>query len=98
MPADAIFTLRLDSVPAAGVLVVETTSDDKITASVVSGAATGGDAFVVLPAELRIRNAAQARASYRIALPRSVTQFRAVVAGSVVYEGGAPASITLSRR
>jgi predicted anti-sigma-YlaC factor YlaD len=98
VPTSAIFTLLLDSVPAAGVLVVETARDDKITASVVSGAATGGDAFVVLPAELRIRNTTQARASYHIAVPRSVTQFRAIVAGSVIFDGSAPASITLSRR
>jgi hypothetical protein len=97
-PTSASFTLRLDSVPAAGVLDVEAGGDDKVTASVVSGAATGGDAFVVLPAELRIRNASQARASYRLALPRSVRRFRVVVADSVVFDGVAPATITLSRR
>ena len=97
-PTTATFTLRLDSVPATGVLHVEIAGDDKVTASVASGAGTGGDAFVVLPAELRVRNTSRARASYRVALPRSITHFRALIAGTVVFEGSAPASIDLSRR
>ena len=81
------FTVRFDSLPDAGVLTVESTTAADITARVVSGAGTGGDAMVVLPGELRVRNSTASRASYAVSVPSVVTRLRVVVAGHAVYDG-----------
>ena len=81
------FTVRFDSLPDAGVLTVESTTAADITARVVSGAGTGGDAMVVLPGELRVRNSTASRASYAVSVPSSVTRLRVIVAGHAVYDG-----------
>jgi hypothetical protein len=91
------FTVRLDSLPTAGVLVVDRTTGDEVSAHVASGAGTGGDAMLVLPGELRLRNAAASRASYSIAVPNAVTRLRVVVAGHVVFEGAPPVEVKLTR-
>ena len=75
------FTVRLDSVPTAGVLTIVGASGNEVSARVASGAGTGGDAMVVLPNELRLRNAVSSRASYRVAMPSVVVRVRVVVAG-----------------
>lgn len=81
------FTMRLDSLPRAGVLTIERTNADEISAQVTSGAGTGGDAMVVLPGELRLRNASSSRASYTLTLPRDVIRVRVIVAGRVLLDG-----------
>ena len=91
----ADFTVRFDSLPEAGTLTAQHSSDAIITARIISGAGTGGDAFVVLPGELRIRNAPSSRASYRITLPNGVTRLRVIVAGVSVFEGPLPADLRL---
>lgn len=91
------FTVHLDSLPAAGVLVVDRTTADEISAQVTSGAGTGGDAMLVLPGELRLRNSASSQASYRISVSPVVTRVRVVVAGSVVFDGAPPAEVKLAR-
>jgi hypothetical protein len=94
-PAGSDFTVRFDSVPDAGVVTVERTAAAEISARVVGGAGTGGDAFVVLPRELGVRNATSSRASYRIALPVTVTRLRVIVAGQQVFDGLVPAVVRL---
>lgn len=81
------FTVRFDSLPVAGLLTVDGTTADEISARVVSGAGTGGDAMLILPGELRVRNSTAARASYAISVPRVVTRLRVIVAGRVVFDG-----------
>jgi hypothetical protein len=90
-----VFTVRIDSVPGAGSLVSAAASSDKITASVVDGAGTGGDALMVLPGEVRIRNTSTARASYQFTLPRSVTRLRIVIADRVMFDGPPTATVSL---
>jgi hypothetical protein len=81
------FTLRLDSLPRAGALTIERATANEISAPVTSGAGTGGDAMVVLPGELRLRNASSSRPSYTLTLPRDVIRLRVVVAGRVLLDG-----------
>lgn len=95
-PVGGEFTVRLDSVPAAGVLVVERTAAEEISARVVSGGGTGGDAMVVLPGELRLRNAATSRASYAVTLPVAVVRLRVIVGGRAVFDGPPHGSVRLS--
>lgn len=81
------FTVRFDSLPDAGVLSVDRATAADITARVVSGAGTGGDAMMVLPGELRVRNSTGSRASYAVSVPGVVTRLRVVVAGRTVFDG-----------
>ena len=81
------FTIRFDSVPVTGVLTVDSATAADITARVVSGAGTGGDAMVVLPGKLRVRNSTGSRASYAVSVPRVVTRLRVIVDGRTVYDG-----------
>jgi hypothetical protein len=90
------FTVRLDSLPTAGVLAIERTAANEISAQVTSGASTGGDAMVVLPGELRLRNATSSRASYTLTLPRGVTRLRVVVAGRVLLDGPPVSQVKLT--
>jgi hypothetical protein len=92
------FTLRFDSLPAAGALTAERADGPEISARVVSGAGTGGDAMVVLPAELRVRNSTSARTSYTVTLPNAVTRLRVIVAGRSIFDGVPPAVIQLHPR
>ena len=93
----ADFTVRFDSLPDAGTLTARHSSDARITARIVSGAGTGGDAFVVLPGELRVRNASSSRASYALTLPVTVTRLRVVVGGHAVFDGAPPLDLNLRR-
>lgn len=86
-PADTSFTVRFDSVPDSGTLTVRRSSDANITARIVSGGGSGGDALVVLPGELRVRNTVSARASYVVTLPDGVTRLRVIVGGRNVFDG-----------
>lgn len=81
------FTVRFDSLPVAGVLSADSATGADIIARVVSGAGTGGDAMVVLPGELRVRNSTGSRASYAVSVPRVVTRLRVIVAGHAAYDG-----------
>ena len=94
-PADTSFTVRFDSVPESGTLTVRRSSDANITARIVSGAGSGGDALVVLPGELRVRNAASARASYAVTLPDGVIRLRVIVGGRGVFDGVPPVALQL---
>lgn len=89
------FTLRLDSVPDFGRVIAERAAGNEIFAHVVSGAGTGGDAMVVLPGELRVRNSTSARASYSVSLPSMVTRLRVIVADRIVFDGAPPAVVQL---
>ena len=94
-PAGTELILRFDSLPDAGTLTVERTVAAEISARVVSGAGTGGDAMVVLPGELRVANRAMSRANYRVLLPRAVTRLRVIVADRTVFDGVPPSTIRL---
>jgi hypothetical protein len=94
-PAGTELILRFDSLPDAGTLTVERTAAAEISARVVSGAGTGGDAMVVLPGELRVANRAMSRANYRVLLPRAVTRLRVIVADRTVFDGVPPSTIRL---
>jgi hypothetical protein len=89
-PTGADFTMRFDSLPEAGVLTARHGAASEISARVVSGAGTGGDALVVLPGELRVRNTTSSRASYTILLPIAVTRLRVIIAGDIVFDGSPP--------
>jgi hypothetical protein len=91
------FTIRFDSMPAAGSLTARGTTSDQIAARVVTGAGTGGDAMVVLPNELLVRNSSGARAGYELMLPRVVTRLRVIVAERVLFDGAPPTTIPLDR-
>ena len=97
-PTGATFTLRFDSLPEAGSLRVITTPATAISARVAGGAGTGGDEMVVLPGEIRVRNAGTARASYELSLPASVTRLRVIVAGVTAFDGTPPVVVRLDRR
>jgi hypothetical protein len=91
------FLVRLDSLPAAGELTIERVTTDKISARVSAGVGTGGDAMVVLPGELLLRNTASSRASYTLALPHEVVRLRVIVAGRAVFDGSPPKEVKLTR-
>lgn len=91
------FTVRFDSLPAGGNLAARRATTDQISARVSSGAGTGGDAMVVLPDELLVRNTSAARASYDVKLPDVVTRLRVIVAGRLVFDGAPPITISLDR-
>jgi len=90
------FVVRLDSMPAAGELIIQPATTDKITARVSDGFGTGGDTMVVLPGELVLRNTASSRASYTLALPTDVVRLRVIVAGRVVFNGSPPNKVKLT--
>jgi hypothetical protein len=83
-PASDVLIVRLATRQAGGTLLVEATDALQVSAE-VDGASVGGE-LLVLPNELRIANAAQARASYRVAVP---TQLKEVI----VLIGGEPPAI-----
>ena len=89
--------MRLDSLPAAGVLIIGRTTGASFSVHVTAGAGTGGDEMVVLPGELDVRNTSASRASYTVSLPQTVVRFRVVVAGRAVFEGSPPARVRLDR-
>jgi hypothetical protein len=91
------FTIRLDSVPRSGMLLIERSADDRISAHVALGSGTGGDAMIVLPGELRLRNTSASRASYSVALPRAVERLRVIVAGRTRHDGPPPARLDLAK-
>ncbi|MGH9887958.1 MAG: hypothetical protein ACREBE_20665 [bacterium] len=94
-PSGPHFTMRLDSLPADGQLTLERTGADEISAQVTNGAGTGGDALLVLPGELRVRNTSAARASYAVLVPRAVDRVTVVVGGRSIFDGAPPARVTL---
>jgi hypothetical protein len=94
-PAGPAFTLRFDSLPAAGLLTIDRTASAAISARVASGAGTGGDDFVVLPGELRVRNLASSRATYLVSVPSTVTRVEVIVGGRPIYSGAPPAVVRL---
>ena len=96
-PVGPAFTLRLDSLPAAGSLSATATTAATISARVATGAGTGGDEMVVLPGEIRVRNGSSARASYELSLPGVVTRLRVIVAGRTVFDGSPPVVLRLDR-
>jgi hypothetical protein len=91
------FTMRLDSLPAAGMLVIGRATGGSFSIQVAAGAGTGGDVMVVLPNELEVRNTSASRASYTVSVPRTVARFRVVVAGRAVFDGSPPAQVPLGR-
>lgn len=97
-PTGPEFTVRFDSVPETGALTVGSTTQTDISARVVSGAGTGGDALVVLPGELRVRNSAGSRASYEVSVPSIVKRLRVIVAGQMVFDGTPQTVIQLDSR
>jgi hypothetical protein len=91
------FTMRLDSLPASGVLIIGRTTGTTFSIHVAAGAGTGGDVMVVLPRELVVRNTSASRASYTVSVPQTVARFRVVVAGRAVFDGSPPAQVRLGR-
>lgn len=99
LPTGDTLTLRFDSSQSEGVLVIERTMAPEISAQVTSGADSVGDAMVVLPGELRLRNSIASRASYRVLVPGAIERVRVFVAGRALVDGLPPhAPISLVRR
>jgi hypothetical protein len=64
--------------PAAGTLVIVAGEENRSSAQVVAG--SHGEAFLVLPSELRIRNASRSVADYRVTVSPIVRQVRVQMA------------------
>lgn len=96
-PSGPEFVVRFDVRPSVGVLKLERTEAAVISVRITSGAGTGGDAMIVLPQELRVRNLATSRAAYTLSVPPSVVRVRVIVAGSSVFDGSGPAEVRLVR-
>ena len=83
-----VFTVRFDSTPAGGSLELDrATSPAVVSAQAMAVAGDSADAMVVLPHELRLRNAAASTVGYRIMIPVSVERVRVVVAGRTLFDG-----------
>jgi hypothetical protein len=95
-PSGADFTVRFDSLPAAGVLTAEHTTAAEISARALNGASA--DPLLVLPGALRVRNGTASRTSYVVSLPAGVIRLRVIVAGDTVFDGAPPAIVRLDRR
>ena len=95
-PSGAEFTVRFDSLPAAGVLTAERTTAGEVSARALNGA--NADPLLVLPGALRVRNETTSRTSYVVSLPASVHRLRVIVAGDTVFDGAPPAIVRLDRR
>jgi hypothetical protein len=67
-------TIRFHARPAAGALLIIAGDDSRSSAQIVSGA--HGEAFLLLPNELRIRNTTRSIADYRIVLASTVRRLR----------------------
>lgn len=81
------FTVRFDSTPYAGDLEIDRGATGAVSAQAITLGDVTGDAMVVLPHELRLRNGAASTASYRIMIPGSVERVRVVVAGRLLFDG-----------
>lgn len=95
-PSGPDFTVRFDSLPAAGVLTAERTTAPEISARAVNG--ESADPLVVLPGVLRVRNAAASRTSYVVSLPARIGRLRVIIAGDTVFDAAPPATVRLDRR
>ena len=73
-PAEDELVIRFDARPTRGTLELLAGDDPRSSAQVVAGA--GGEAFLVLPSELRIRNAAGSVADYRVVVSPRVRRVR----------------------
>jgi hypothetical protein len=72
--AGASFTLWIEGPQRAGAVTVRTTPSGAATAEVVAG--TGDAELLVVPQGLRIRNAPESAAEYRVTIPASVRTVR----------------------
>jgi len=95
-PSGTDFTVRFDSLPAAGVLTAERTTAAEISARALNGA--DADPLVVLPGVLRVQNSLASRTSYVVSLPVGVIRLRVIVAGDTVFDATPPATVDLDRR
>jgi hypothetical protein len=76
-PGDDELVIRFEAQPRAGTLELSAGQDPRASAQIVAGA--GGEAFVVLPSELRVRNTAGSVADYRVVLSPRIRRVRVVV-------------------
>jgi hypothetical protein len=73
-PTGPELIVRFETRPASGRLVLQAADDDRASAQVVAGAS--GEALLILPGEVRVRNSAASVADYRLTLPPSVRRVR----------------------
>ncbi|MFN2564073.1 MAG: hypothetical protein ABR499_03570 [Gemmatimonadaceae bacterium] len=76
--------IRFDARPAAGSLAVVAGEEPRSSAQIVSGGR--GEAFLVLPSELRVRNAAGSVADYELTVAQAVRRVRVQLGGSNTRE------------
>jgi hypothetical protein len=76
--------IQFDARPIAGTLVIVAGNEDQSSAQVVAG--SRGEAFLLLPNELRIRNTAQSIADYRVTVAADVRQVRVKIAATAARE------------
>lgn len=74
VPDSDELVVRFDVRPMAGSLTIATGDDLRSSAQIISGAR--GEAFLVLPSELRIRNASGSLADYQVTLSPTVRRLR----------------------
>lgn len=75
VPRSGAILVRLESRPAGGVLVVETSQDDSGSVLFFAGTDEG---ILILPTGLVIQNAPDSRADYRLVVPREVTSITTI--------------------
>lgn len=71
--------IRFDAIPAAGTLDLTQSNDRQASAQIVAGG--NGESLLILPGELRVRNASGSTADYRVTVPTGVHTVR-LVAGT----------------
>ena len=69
-PAGLELVIRFEAPPAAGTLTLVSADDERASAQVVARGA--GEALLVLPGQLHVRNDSASAAHYRVTLPPSV--------------------------
>lgn len=79
-PGSNELIIRLDTRPRRGTLALVAGGDSRSSAQIVSGAR--GEAFLVLPTELRIRNEPRSVADYEVTLAAAVRRVRVQLGGA----------------
>jgi hypothetical protein len=81
-PSDTVLVVRIERHQLRGVLELDATAGDRVSAQAIGG--TAAEELLVLPGELRIANAPTSSGDYRIRVPASVRVVRVVLEGGEV--------------
>ena len=76
-PTGPELVVRFENRPTAGTLALQRIEDDRASVQVVARAS--GEALLVLPGEVRVRNSGTSVADYRLTLPSTIRRVRVYV-------------------